>query len=136
MIKKIDHIGIAVKSIQRSLSYYQNLLGMELEGYETVESQGVKVAFLSAGNTRIELLEPISDESPIAMFLLKRGEGIHHLALGVENIQQRLNEIKSSGINLIDSEPKLGAHHAQVAFLHPKSTGGVLFELCERKGEI
>jgi len=109
---------------------------MELEGYETVESQGVKVAFLSAGNTRIELLEPISDESPIAMFLLKRGEGIHHLALGVENIQQRLNEIKSSGINLIDSEPKLGAHHAQVAFLHPKSTGGVLFELCERKGEL
>ncbi|MGM9927395.1 MAG: methylmalonyl-CoA epimerase [Bacillus sp. (in: firmicutes)] len=132
MIKKVDHIGIAVTSIEQSLAYYRDVLGMTLEGTETVESQGVKVAFLDAGNTKIELLEPLSEESPVAKFISKRGEGIHHLALGVESIQQRIDEVKTKGIKMINDTPKTGAHGAQVAFMHPKTTGGVLFELCER----
>ena len=132
LIQKIDHIGIAVKSIQQSLEYYQDILGMNLEGLETVESQGVTVAFLNAGNTKLELLEPLSEESPVAKFIEKRGEGIHHIALGVSDIQERINEIKEKGIKMINEEPKKGAHGAKVAFLHPKSTGSVLYELCER----
>lgn len=132
MIKKIDHIGIAVKSIERSLGYYCGVLGLTEEGRETVESQGVIVAFLNAGNTKLELLEPLSEESPVAKFISKRGEGVHHLALGVENIQERIDEIKSKGVSMINEQPKDGAHGAKVAFLHPKSTGSVLFELCER----
>ncbi|MGM9924949.1 MAG: methylmalonyl-CoA epimerase [Bacillus sp. (in: firmicutes)] len=132
MIHRIDHIGIAVKSIEQSLAYYRDILGMKLEGCETVESQGVTVAFLDAGNTRIELLEPLSEESPVAKFISKRGEGVHHLALGVKDIQGRIDEVKEKGIRTIDDKPKNGAHQAKVAFLHPKSTGGVLFEFCER----
>lgn len=132
MIKKVDHIGIAVTSIEQSLSYYQDVLGLKVEGIETVESQGVKVAFLDAGNTMLELLEPLSEESPVAKFISKRGEGIHHIALGVESIQDRIDEMKDKGIVMIDNTPRRGAHEAKVAFLHPKSTGGVLYELCER----
>ncbi|MEH6944128.1 methylmalonyl-CoA epimerase [Bacillus sp. JJ722] len=135
MIEKIDHIGIAVKSIDQSLEYYRDVLGMNLEGCETVESQGVTVAFLNAGNTRLELLEPLSEDSPVAKFISKRGEGIHHLALGVKDIQGRIDEVKAKGIKMINDEPKNGAHNAKVAFLHPKSTGGVLFEFCERDGQ-
>lgn len=132
MIKKVDHIGIAVTSIEQSLSYYQDVLGLKVEGTETVESQGVKVAFLDAGNTKLELLEPLSEESPVAKFISKRGEGIHHIALGVESIQARIDEMKDKGIVMIDNTPRTGAHEAKVAFLHPKSTAGVLYELCER----
>jgi len=132
VIKKVDHIGIAVTSIEQSLSYYQDVLGLKVEGIETVESQGVKVAFLDAGNTMLELLEPLSEESPVAKFISKRGEGIHHIALGVESIQDRIDEMKDKGIVMIDNTPRRGAHEAKVAFLHPKSTGGVLYELCER----
>ena len=132
MIQKVDHIGIAVSSIEQSLGYYQDVLGLTLEGLETVESQGVKVAFLNAGNTKLELLEPLSEESPVAKFISKRGEGIHHIALGVESIQARIDEMKDKGITMIDHTPRIGAHAAKVAFLHPKSTQGVLYELCER----
>jgi methylmalonyl-CoA/ethylmalonyl-CoA epimerase len=135
MINKIDHIGIAVKSLESALEFYQNTLGLTFEGKETVESQGVTVAFLLAGNTRLELLEATTDNSPIAKFIEKRGEGIHHVALGVSNIEDRIKEVKEKGIVMINDQPKPGAHHAQVAFMHPKSTGGVLFEFCERKEE-
>ncbi|MFC9597225.1 methylmalonyl-CoA epimerase [Peribacillus butanolivorans] len=132
MIKNIDHIGIAVKSLDETLPLYTDTLKLELEGIETVESQGVKVAFILVGNTRLELLEALSPESPIAKFIEKRGEGIHHVALGVEHIEDRIKEIKDSGIRMIDDTSRKGAHHADVAFVHPKSTAGVLYELCER----
>ena len=122
MIKNIDHIGIAVKSLDEALPLYTETLKLELEGIETVESQGVKVAFILAGNTRLELLEALSPESPIAKFIEKRGEGIHHVALGVEHIEDRIKEIKESGIRMIDDTSRKGAHHADVAFVHPKST--------------
>lgn len=134
MIKNIDHIGIAVKSLDETLPLYTETLNLELEGIETVESQGVKVAFILAGNTRLELLEALSPSSPIAKFIDKRGEGIHHVALGVDRIEDRIKEIKESGLRMIDDSSRKGAHKADVAFVHPKSTAGVLFELCERAG--
>lgn len=137
MIQKIDHIGIAVHSINESLPLYTEVFGMKLEAIETVENQGVKVAFLFAGNTRLELLEALSEDSPIAGYLAKRGEGIHHIALGVEGIENRIEELKEQGITMIDDTSRIGAHEAKVAFIHPKSTASVLFELCEHnnKGE-
>ncbi|WP_057911803.1 methylmalonyl-CoA epimerase [Peribacillus muralis] len=131
MIKNIDHIGIAVRSLEESLPLYTNTLKLKLEGIETVESQGVKVAFILAGNTRLELLEALTPESPIAKFIDKRGEGIHHVALGVEDIEARIKELKQSGLRMIDDTSRKGAHAADVAFVHPKSTAGVLYELCE-----
>lgn len=137
MIQKIDHIGIAVHSINESLPLYTEVFGMKLEAIETVENQGVKVAFLFAGNTRLELLEALSEDSPIAGYLAKRGEGIHHIAIGVEGIENRIEELKEQGITMIDDTSRIGAHEAKVAFIHPKSTARVLFELCEHnnKGE-
>lgn len=132
MIKNIDHIGIAVSSLKEALPLYTEVLQLKLEGIETVESQGVRVAFVSAGNTMLELLEALSPESPIAKFIEKRGQGIHHVALGVENIGQRIGEIREKGIKMIDEKPRLGAHNANVAFMNPKATAGVLFEFCER----
>lgn len=132
MIKNIDHIGIAVKSIESALPFYIETLKLKLEGIETVESQGVKVAFILAGNTRLELLEALSSESPIAIFIEKRGEGIHHIALGVEQIEERIKQMQEFGLRMIDEKSRKGAHHADVAFIHPKSTAGVLYELCER----
>ncbi|WP_352920079.1 methylmalonyl-CoA epimerase [Peribacillus simplex] len=131
MIKNIDHIGIAVKSLDDALPLYTETLKLQLEGIETVESQGVKVAFILAGNTRLELLEALSPASPIAKFIEKRGEGIHHVALGVDDIEDRIKEIKESGLRMIDDSSRKGAHNADVAFVHPKSTSGVLYELCE-----
>lgn len=137
MIKKIDHIGIAVKSIEEALPFYTDVLGLELQGVEEVESERVKVAFIKVGETKLELLEPTSKESAIAQHIEKRGEGIHHIALGVDSIQERIEEIKAKGISMINNEAKIGAGGAQVAFMHPKSTGRVLVELCEKrdKGE-
>ncbi|MBM7693220.1 methylmalonyl-CoA/ethylmalonyl-CoA epimerase [Peribacillus deserti] len=135
MIQDINHIGIAVKSIKESLPFYQQVLGLKLEGIEEVESQQVKVAFLLAGNTRLELLEGTSDTSPISRFIDKKGEGIHHIALSVHNIEDRIAELHIKGINMIDNQPRIGAHGASIAFMHPKSTGGVLYELCERDFE-
>lgn len=131
MINKIDHIGIAVTSLAEALPLYTEVFNLELEGIEIIENQGVKVAFVSAGNTKLELLEALSGDSPIARFIEKRGEGIHHIAFGVENIATRIEEIKNGGLRMIDETARIGAHNAQVAFLHPKSGGGVLYELCE-----
>lgn len=134
MIKKIDHIGIAVQSIEQSLPFYTDTLKLELLGIEEVESEQVKVAFLQIGEAKLELLEPMHADSAIAKFLEKRGEGLHHVALGVDSIEDRIREMKENGIRMIQDKPKVGAGGAQVAFMHPKSTQGVLFELCEKKG--
>lgn len=134
MIKKVDHIGIAVRSLEKALPFYTDILSLPLLGIEEVESEMVKVAFLQTGNAKLELLEPTSDDSPIAKFIEKRGEGIHHVALGVDSIEARIQELKEQGIRMIQDTPKVGAGGALVAFMHPKSTGGILYELCERKG--
>lgn len=134
MIKKVDHIGIAVRSLEKSLPFYTDILKLELIQIEEVESEKLKVAFLKAGDTKLELLEPTSAESAVAKFIENRGEGIHHVALGVESIQQRIDEMKEKGIRMIQDVPKVGAGGAQVAFMHPKSAGGVLYEFCEKKG--
>jgi methylmalonyl-CoA epimerase len=131
--KKIDHIGIAVKSINETLPFYTNHLKLKLLGIEEVSSQNVRVAFLKIGDAKLELLEPLSEESPIAQFIKKRGEGIHHIALAVDNIETRLNELKANGVKLIHEKPVKGAANAAVAFLHPKSSYGVLYEYCEKK---
>lgn len=130
MLRKISHIGIAVHSIEEAAKFYQKL-GLEIESIETVESQKVKVAFISIGDVRIELLEPTSEDSPVAKYLEKKGEGIHHLALAVDDLETKLAEIEAKGIRLIDKKPRPGAHGANIAFLHPKSTHGILLELCE-----
>ncbi|BAU29135.1 methylmalonyl-CoA epimerase [Aneurinibacillus soli] len=130
--QKIEHIGIAVKSIDESLKFYTQVLGLKLTGFETVESEKVRVAFLEIGESHIELLEPTSPESAIAKFIEKKGEGIHHVALKVDNQKERLATLKEAGVKLITETPKLGAHNNMVAFLHPKATGGVLLELCEK----
>ncbi|MFV8828013.1 methylmalonyl-CoA epimerase [Alkalihalobacterium sp. APHAB7] len=130
--KKIDHIGIAVQSIENALPFYTEQLNLQLLAIEEVASQGVKVAFLKIGESKIELLEPLHEQSPIAKFIAKKGEGIHHIALGVEGIQDRINEIKEKGIQMINNEPVKGAGGAQVAFIHPKSSGGILYEFCEK----
>ncbi|MEH7073945.1 methylmalonyl-CoA epimerase [Neobacillus drentensis] len=134
MIKKVDHIGIAVKSLECTLPFYTDVLMLPLLGIEEVETQLVRVAFLQAGGTKLELLEPTSNESAIAKFIEKRGEGIHHVALGVESIKERISEMREKGIRMIDEEPRTGAGGANIAFMHPKSSSGVLFELCEKKG--
>lgn len=134
MIKKVDHIGIAVRSLDEALPFYTEILQLPLLGIEEVDSEKVRVAFLKAGETKLELLEPTSAESPIAKHIEKRGEGIHHIALGTDSIQERINEIKEKGIRMIQDVPKAGAGGAMVAFMHPKSTGSVLYELCEKKG--
>lgn len=134
MIKKVDHIGIAVSSLDKALPFYTDTLQLPFLGIEEVENQMVKVAFLKAGETKLELLEPTSPESPVAKFIEKRGEGLHHVALGVDSIQDRINEMKEKGIRMLQDAPKAGAGGAQVAFMHPKSTGGILYEFCEKKG--
>lgn len=131
-MNNVDHIGIAVKSIDSALPYYIHTLGLTLLGIEEVESQRVKVAFLDAGNVKLELLEPIGTDGAIAQFLEKRGEGIHHIAFGVTNIRTRMAELKEHGVKVLQDEPKRGAGGAQVAFLHPKSSYGVLYELCDK----
>lgn len=132
---QIDHIGIAVSSLDEALPFYVNQLNLKLEGIEEVKTENVKVAFLKVGETRFELLEPTSEDSSISKFITKRGEGIHHIALGVNDIKGRLQDLKENGIRLINDEPKEGAEGALVAFVHPKATNGVMFELSEKKGE-
>jgi methylmalonyl-CoA/ethylmalonyl-CoA epimerase len=134
MIKKVDHIGIAVRSLEMTLPFYTEVLNLPLLGIEEVKSQKVKVAFLKAGETKLELLEPTSEDSTIAKYIEKRGEGIHHVALGVDSIEERIQEMNEKGITMIDKEPRIGAGGAHIAFMHPKSASGVLVELCEKKG--
>lgn len=134
MINKVSHIGIAVKDLDQAIALYKSL-GLALEGVEEVPSQKVKVAFFPVGDTRIELLQPTGEDSPVAAFIEKKGEGIHHLAFAVDDVVNSLQETASAGFKLIDQAPRPGAHHAQIAFLHPKSTGGVLMELCQEHQE-
>jgi len=129
--KRISHIGIAVKDLSLSIQWYRDVLGLPFEGTEVVESEQVEVAFFRIGESRIELLSPISEESAIAKFLAKHGEGIHHVAFEVTRIEDRLRKLKEQGVRLIHEQAKPGAHAMNIAFLHPKSTGGVLMELCE-----
>ncbi|MDK2901508.1 MAG: methylmalonyl-CoA/ethylmalonyl-CoA epimerase [Thermosediminibacterales bacterium] len=132
MLTKIDHIGIAVKSIEDVLSFYEDILGLEMEGTEIVEDQKVKVAFLPIGESEIELLESTDPEGPISKYIEKKGEGIQHIAFRVKNIEKVLETLKEKGVKLIDEQPRYGAGKAKIAFLHPKSTNGILIELCER----
>lgn len=128
---KIDHLGIATKSIDEALKFWRDALGLELMDIETVEDQKVKVAMLPVGEPRIELLEATSDDSPIAKFLQKRGAGIHHIAVRVDDIRATLSRLKCEGARLIDEEPRIGAGGCLIAFVHPAATNGVLLELVE-----
>jgi methylmalonyl-CoA/ethylmalonyl-CoA epimerase len=131
----VNHIGIAVRSLDAHRTYYEEVLGAHYEGVEEVPSQKVRVAFYRLGPeespVRLELLEPTADGSPVARFLEQRGEGVHHVAYTVDGIEDRLRELAESGIRLIDETPRPGAHDTRIAFLHPRATGGVLTELCE-----
>lgn len=132
MVKKVDHIGVAVKNLEDSLKFYQDTLGLELAGVEVVEEQKVRVAFLPVGDTEVELLESTDPEGPIAKFIEKKGEGIQHIAYKVENIEEAIKEMEEKGVRMIDKTPRYGAGGAKIAFCHPKSTKGVLVELCQR----
>ncbi len=130
---KINHLGIATKDIREALKFWEDALGLENIHTEVVEDQKVRVAMLPIGETRIELLEPISDDSPITKFLEKRGGGIHHVAVEVEDIEASLAKLKSKGALLIDEKPRVGAEGCLVAFVHPSSANGVLLELVQTK---
>lgn len=132
MIVKIDHIGIAVNSIEEASKVYTDILGLKMIGVETVEEQKVKTAFIPVGESEVELLEATDSSSAIAKFIEKRGEGIQHIAFRVDNIDKALEELKEKGVRLIDEKPRIGAGGAKIAFIHPKATKGVLIELCER----
>lgn len=132
MIKKIDHVGIAVKDLAETLKLYEGMLGLKAVETEVVEEQKVKVAFLPTGDSEVELLESTTPDGPIAKFIERNGEGVQHIAFRVENLEQRLAELKEKGVRLIDEKPRRGAGGAKIAFLHPKSTFGVLIELSER----
>lgn len=131
-ILKIDHLGIAVSSIEKGKNFWTDILGLSYEGSETVAEQKVTTAFFPVGESEVELLESTDPEGPIAKYIAKRGEGIQHVALQVEDIEAALEELKQKGIRLIDQTPRIGAGGAKIAFLHPKATNGVLVELCQR----
>jgi len=128
----VDHIGVAVKSIEESLKFWEDTMGVKCVDVEEVEEQKVKTAFLPLKDTEIELLEGTSEESPVSKFIEKKGEGIHHIALRVDNLEEALAELKEKGVRLIDEKPRDGAGGCRIAFVHPKSTGGILLELSER----
>jgi methylmalonyl-CoA/ethylmalonyl-CoA epimerase len=128
----IEHIGIAVKNLEESIQFYENIFGLKCYAVEEVKDQRVKTAFFNIGQTKIELLESTDPEGPISKFIEKRGEGIHHIAFAVKNLSSALQELNNKNIRLIDTEPRAGAEKLNIAFLHPKSTYGVLTELCEK----
>ncbi len=130
MIKRVEHIGIAVTDIDQSNQLFESLLGIQQYKIEEVESESVKTSFIDANNTKIELVQATSEESPIAKFIAKRGEGIHHVAFEVEDIEAKMAELKEKGFRLLNDKPKQGADNKLVCFLHPKDTNGVLVELC------
>jgi len=132
-LKNIDHIGIAVTNMQESLSFWETSLGIEPHSIQEVPEQKLRTAFLPVGGTEIELLESTSADSSVAKFIEKHGEGLHHIAIRVDDIEAALAELKAKGIQLIDETPRNGAGGARIAFVHPKATHGVLLELCERK---
>jgi methylmalonyl-CoA/ethylmalonyl-CoA epimerase len=129
----IEHIGIAVKNLEESVSFYENVFGLKCYAIEEIKDQKAKTAFFKVGQTKIELLESTDPEGPISKFIEKRGEGIHHLAFAVKNLSAALNELKEKEIKLIDSSPRKGAEGLNILFLHPKSAYGVLTELCENQ---
>jgi len=132
-VVRVDHIGIAVNNAESGLKFFSQLLGLKLEGEETVAEQKVKTFFLPVGDTEVELLEATAPDSPVAKFLEKRGEGVHHIAFSVEDIDSALKELQDNGIGLIDTKPRIGAGNKRIAFIHPKFTSGVLVELSEAK---
>ena len=132
MVNKIDHLGIAVHSISQARMFYENVLGLSCERIEEVESQKVRTAFFTVGGIHIELLEPTDPESPVAKFLSKNGEGVHHVGYLSDNIEQELDRARENGCQLINQEPVAGAGGKRIAFLHPKSTNGVLTEICSK----
>jgi methylmalonyl-CoA/ethylmalonyl-CoA epimerase len=134
METKIQHLGVAVGSIDEAIGFWRDALGLELTDVEVVEDQGVRVAMLPIGESRIELLEATGDETPVGKFIAKRGPGIHHLCVEVDDINAKLAELRACGVRLIDQQPRTGAGGAQVAFVHPSSTGGVLIELTQKGG--
>ncbi|UZR92856.1 methylmalonyl-CoA epimerase [Chondrinema litorale] len=129
----IEHIGIAVKNLDEAINYYEEVLGLKCYKVEEVKDQKVKTAFFQVGQTKIELLESTQPDGPIGKFIEKRGEGIHHLAFAVNNIEGSLQQVKEKGVRLIDEKPRKGAEGLDIAFLHPKSTFGTLTEFCEKK---
>ena len=131
MIKHIEHIGIAVKSLEAAIAFYESKLGLTCYAVEEVPDQNVKTAFFQVGQTKIELLESTDPEGPIGKFLEKRGEGVHHIAFATEGLSEKLEDLDGKGVRLIDKTPRKGAEGLQIAFLHPKDTLGVLTELCE-----
>ena len=131
-IKKIDHIGVAVENLNDAIRVYRESLGLEIEEPEEVKEQRVKVAFIPVGESRIELIESTDPNGIIAKFIERRGEGIHHIALEVNRIDDALQKLKERGVQLIDEKPRIGVHKMKIAFLHPRSTKGVLLELCEK----
>jgi methylmalonyl-CoA/ethylmalonyl-CoA epimerase len=132
-ILHIDHIGVASKDMAEALKFFVEKLGMEAKGFETIEDQKVRVAFLPLGEGEIEILESTSPDGPVAKFIEARGEGVQHIALRVDDLNSALEELKAKGVRLIDEKPRIGAGGARIAFIHPKETHGVLLELCERK---
>jgi len=133
MLDKIDHIGIAVHSIDEKMSLYRDVLGMEFLGTDVVEEQGVKVAFFQVGESKVELLEPLNETGPVAKFLSKNGEGIHHIAFGCEDIDAARGTVEQGGVRLLSDRPLDGAHGKLISFMHPKDTGRVLMELTMRR---
>ncbi|MFQ5762705.1 MAG: methylmalonyl-CoA epimerase [Candidatus Bathyarchaeia archaeon] len=134
MIKKVNHIGIAVSNGREALKFFEDTFGLKATGTETVEDQKVKVFFIPVGETRIELLEPTAPDSPVQKFIEKRGGGMHHIAFEVEDIESELEKLSRQGVQLIDTQPRKGAHGTRIAFIHPRSTGGILLELCQTEG--
>jgi methylmalonyl-CoA/ethylmalonyl-CoA epimerase len=131
----LAHIGVAVRSLEESAALWTRTLGFTLVSTETLASMSLKIAFLRAGNAEVELLQPTAPDSPVGRFLEKRGEGIHHLSFYVEDLEAALARAEAQGLELIDRTPRIGSHGTKIAFLHPRSVGGVLVELCERKKE-
>lgn len=134
-LSHIEHIGIAVRSLDEAISYYENVLGLKCYAIEEVKDQKVKTAFFKIGQTKLELLESTDPEGPVGKFIEKKGEGIHHIAFAVKGLEDRLKEVEERGVRLIDQQSRKGAEGLDIAFLHPKSTFGVLTELCEDKNK-
>ena len=129
---RIDHLGIAVNTIDEGKNFWTDVLGLAVTDTDTVEAQKTTTAFLPVGESEVELLESTTEDGPVAKFIAKKGQGIQHIAFAVENIEEALQELKDKGVQLIDKEPRIGAGGAKIAFLHPKATNGVLVELCQR----
>jgi len=132
VVTKIDHIGIAVKNLDETLKFYEDVMGIKCTSKEEVEEQKVRVAFLPVGDSEVELLESTTEDGPIARFIEKKGEGVQHIAFKVDNIEEAIKDLQEKGVRLIDEKPRYGAGGARIAFLHPKSTSGVLIEISER----